>query len=62
MVELCEHLGGEVISYVRIDGGSELLAVRRAASHGVPARGERVLLDIDLNHALFFDERGCRIA
>jgi len=62
VVELCEHLGGEVISYVRIDGGSELLAVRRAASHGVPARGERVLLDIDLNHALFFDERGCRIA
>ena len=60
-IELSEHLGGEVIAYVRVSGLADLVTVKLAADARVPARGERVELAPDFARVLYFDAAGRRI-
>jgi multiple sugar transport system ATP-binding protein len=59
-VVLSEHLGSEIILYVKVDGLADILTVKVAAGGKQPAVGDHV--SVVLSHALYFDQQGRRIA
>jgi multiple sugar transport system ATP-binding protein len=59
-VELREHLGSEVILYVKIEGVLDLLTVKAAAGSPLPQVGDALRVSVD--QAIYFDAGGQRVA
>jgi multiple sugar transport system ATP-binding protein len=58
-VVLSEHLGSEIILYVKADGLADILTLKTSAGGRRPAVGDPV--SVVLSHAMYFDQQGRRI-
>ena len=58
-VVLSEHLGSEILLYVKADGFADILTLKVPAEGRQPAVGDRV--SVVLSHAMYFDQQGLRI-
>jgi multiple sugar transport system ATP-binding protein len=58
-VALCEHLGSEVILYVKIDGVADVLTAKAAAGDAMPQLGEAI--SVTVAQAIYFDAEGRRV-
>ncbi len=58
-VVLSEHLGSEIILYVKVDGLADILTVKVPAGGRQPVVGDHV--SVVLSHAMYFDQQGRRI-
>ncbi len=58
-VVLSEHLGSEILLYVKADGVADILTVKISAAGEQPAVGDDVF--VVLSHEMYFDQQGRRI-
>ncbi len=58
-VVLSEHLGSEVILYVKVEGITDVLAVKLAVGADLPVVGEPV--GLVPSHTIYFDQQGRRV-
>ena len=58
-VALCEHLGSEVILYLRIEGVADVVTVKAAAGQILPQVGDAITVTVA--QAIYFDKEGQRV-